>query len=159
VGLARRELRKALTIHLETPIQAPPATVFDLARSVSEHLASMARTGERAAAEPGHDLLDLGDEVTWEARHVGVRWRLRVRITSLEAPVEFVDEQVLGPFKWMRHRHRFLARGAGTTMIDDFDYALPLGPLGALADLLFMRQYLRRLLAERNRHLAERAGA
>jgi ligand-binding SRPBCC domain-containing protein len=159
VGAGRGELRKALNIHLETPIKAAPATVFDLARSVGEHVDSLSRTRERVVSAPAHDLLVRGDEVTWEARHLGLRWRLRVRITSLEPPAEFVDEQVSGPFRRMRHRHRFLAGQDETTMVDDFEYELPLGPLGAAVDFLVVRQYLKSLLSERNRHLAHRAGA
>ena len=34
-------------------------------------------------------------------------------------------------------------------MIDMFDYAAPLGPLGRLAEALFLDRYMRRLLVER----------
>lgn len=39
---------------------------------------------------------------------------------------------------------------AGTFIVDRFDYTSPLGPLGTLADLLFLKRYMRRLLTKRN---------
>jgi hypothetical protein len=35
-------------------------------------------------------------------------------------------------------------------MIDHFDYTAPLGPLGRLADRLFLARYMQYLLARRN---------
>ena len=64
------------TIRIATVIDAPPERCFDLARDVDAHLRSTARTGERTVSGVTVDLFDLEDEVTWEARHVGVRRRL-----------------------------------------------------------------------------------
>lgn len=81
------------TIRIATVIDAPPERCFDLARDVDAHLRSTARTGERTVSGVTVDLFDLEDEVTWEARHVGVRRRLTaiaalssylVRISSSE---------------------------------------------------------------------------
>jgi hypothetical protein len=38
-------------------------------------------------------------------------------------------------------------------MRDVFDYAAPLGPLGWVAERLFLTRYMRRFLEERNREL------
>jgi hypothetical protein len=43
-------------------------------------------------------------------------------------------------------------------MVDIFDYTSPLGPLGSVADHLFLWRYMTRLLRERNaylKHVAE----
>ncbi|MEZ4309047.1 MAG: hypothetical protein R3F14_13500 [Polyangiaceae bacterium] len=40
-------------------------------------------------------------------------------------------------------------------MRDVFDYDSPLGPLGRLANMLFLERYMRRLLVERNRIVKE----
>ena len=58
-------------IHLETSIDAPPEIVFDAARDVTVHIESARDTGERAVAGVTHGPMDLGDTVTWEARHFG----------------------------------------------------------------------------------------
>ncbi|HEX8140868.1 MAG TPA: SRPBCC family protein [Pyrinomonadaceae bacterium] len=141
------------TIHLETFISAPPHVCFDLARSVDVHMASTGDTGERAVAGVTSGMMNLGDEVTWEARHLGVRQRLTSRITRMERPRLFVDEMQRGAFKRWHHTHTFLAREGGTLMIDDAAYASPLGLLGRLADRLFLERYMTRLLEVRNAHI------
>jgi len=150
---------------VETPIAAPPAVCFDLARDVDLHTRSAAHTEERAVAVTTAGLLSLGDEVTWEARHLGRRWRLTARITVFEPPGRFVDEQVRGPFRSFAHTHDFQpaaagaagAGGAATVMVDSFRYEAPLGPLGRLARALFLTRHLRRFLARRAAFLKEEA--
>jgi hypothetical protein len=85
-------------IRLTTIIDAAIERCFDLARSVEAHLESTSATGERAVAGVTTGLLELGDEVTWDARHLGVRQRLRVQISEMDRPTRFVDEMVAGPF-------------------------------------------------------------
>ena len=47
----------------------------------------------------------------------------------------------------------------GTLMRDTVTFRSPLGPIGRLVDRLFMRGYMRRLIAERNAVLAAEFGA
>lgn len=68
-------------IEIKTEIQAPIEMCFDLARSVEMHLRSTASTGERAVGGVMTGLMNLNDEVTWEAIHLGIRQRLTSRIT------------------------------------------------------------------------------
>lgn len=147
-----------LTIELSTPIAAPPERVFDLARSVDAHQQSTADTQERAIAGVTHGLIGMGDEVTWEARHFGIRQRLTVRVTAFARPSRFEDVMVRGAFKSMKHSHEFIAQPPGTLMIDYFHFESPLGILGRMADRLFLFGYMRRFLIRRNqvlKHLAE----
>lgn len=147
------------TVRVQTRIAAPPGACFDLARDVGLHTRSAVHTGERAVGGTTSGLLSLGDEVTWEARHLGLRWRLTARITVFEPPRRFVDEQVRGPFRCFTHTHHFQAAdgGAATVMLDTFSYQAPLGPLGRLAGALFLTRYLRRFLARRAAFLKEEA--
>lgn len=142
-------------IHVETLIQAPPERCFDLARDVDLHTASVAMTGERAVAGVTSGLMGLGDWVTWEATHFGLRQRLTAVITSFERPFAFVDEMQAGIFARFRHTHRFEPVAQGTRMVDVFNYTSPLGPLGALADSLFLEEYMRAMLIARCLHLKE----
>ena len=103
--------------------------------------------------------MNLGDEVTWEARHLGKTRRLTSRITEYDRPHRFIDEMVAGVFKSFRHEHSFKAVQGGTQMIDVFEYRSPLGPLGRIADLLFLRRYMRSLLTMRNQHIKAAAEA
>jgi len=144
-------------IVLRTPVAAPPSLCFDRARDVELHQRSTAASRERAVAGVTFGLLGPGDEVTWEAMHFGFRQRLTSRITEFEPPRRFVDEMVHGAFRRFRHEHQFLAAEGGTEMVDIFDYTSPLGPLGRLADVLFLRRYMRRLLRLRNAYLKREA--
>ena len=144
------------TIHLETRIAAPPEQCFDMARSVDLHMGSMAHTGERAIAGVTEGLMGPGDTVTWEARHFGLRWRLTSRITDFDPPHRFADEQVHGPFAGFRHDHTFTPLDdGGTLMVDEFAFDAPFGPIGALANRLFLTAYMRRLLRQRNEYLKQ----
>src|SRR5687768_18568482 len=119
----------------------------------------MAAYGERVVAGKASGLLELGDEVTWRARHFGVRLKLTSRITELDPPQHFRDSQVSGPFRRMDHDHDFHDRGGATTMVDRFDYELPAGPFGRLADRLVVRGHLRRVLEQRAAALKRAAEA
>ncbi|MGH7749819.1 MAG: SRPBCC family protein [Candidatus Dormibacteria bacterium] len=141
------------TIEIETLIRAPVELCFDLSVDVDVHQQSVAGTSERAVAGITSGRMGLGDEVTWEARHLGRTRRLSSRITEYERPSRFVDEMVSGPFKSFRHVHTFVATGGGTRMIDGFAYRSPLGVMGRLADVVFLERYMRRLLEMRNQHI------
>lgn len=147
------------TIHLETFIRAPVELCFDLSRSVDVHMASTDHTGERAIAGVTSGMMNLNDEVTWEAKHFWTRQQLTSRITAMERPRMFVDEMQRGAFKRWHHTHTFEARGEGTLMTDDADYASPLGLFGRIADHLFLERYMTRLLQVRNAHIKKVAEA
>jgi ligand-binding SRPBCC domain-containing protein len=102
-------------------------------------------------------LIGLNDEVTWEARHLGIKQRLTVRITAFERPSYFQDVMVRGAFKRMIHDHSFVEAPSRTQMIDRFEFESPFGIFGWLADQLILNAYMRRFLVERNRHLKELA--
>ncbi|MEZ0217927.1 MAG: cell division protein [Rariglobus sp.] len=144
-------------IYLETSIRAPRRRVFDLARSIDAHQHTTASTQETAVAGVVSGLLGAGEEVTWEARHFGVKQRLTVKMTRLEPPHSFQDVMLRGAFSEMRHEHRFEEKNGGTLMIDRFYYTAPLGLLGRLAEVLFLTRYMRGFLATRNSILKETA--
>lgn len=141
------------TLEVVTIITARPERCFDLARSQAAHVASAEATGERIVSGPPQDLLGLGDEVTFEARHLGVRMRLSARITEMEVPLRFVDEATAGPFRSLRHEHLFEPTAEGTRMIDRLTLAAPFGVLGLIAERLFLRHHLRRFLENRGKFL------
>jgi ligand-binding SRPBCC domain-containing protein len=138
------------SLKISTFIAAPPERVFDLARSIDAHQHSTAGTGERAVAGVTSGLIGKGQEVTWEARHFGIKQRLTVRITEFKRPDSFQDVMISGAFKSMKHDHRFAAQSGGTMMMDRFEFHSPLGILGAIADKIFLGRYMRRFIEERN---------
>jgi ligand-binding SRPBCC domain-containing protein len=136
-----------------TRIRAPIERCFDLARSVEVHLAGNIHSGEQAVAFEGRTsgLLQLGERVTWRAKHFGVWHKLLSQITQMDRPAYFQDAAVRGIFPYMRHDHYFRAlTPTETEMRDVFAFAAPLPVLGLLAEFLFLRRYMRNLLRERN---------
>ena len=134
-------------------IEAPVDRCFDLARSVEVHVLGNRHWGEQAAALGGvtSGLIGLGQRVTWQARHFGVRQRLTSEITAMNAPVYFQDTMVSGAFASMQHDHFFRSLGDGRTeMRDVFRFVAPMGVLGRVVELLVLRAYMRGLLLERN---------
>ncbi|MGA5300162.1 SRPBCC family protein [Nucisporomicrobium flavum] len=149
-------------IEVVSLINAAPGTVFDLELDVDVHADSVAGSRETATTTTGHRQLTLGDDVTFRARHFGVRWRMTSRIQAYERPSRFVDVQTRGPFRAMRHEHLFEDLGDGRTrMTDRMTIRAPFGPVGAVVARAVLVPYLKRLLVLRAAHvkrLAETAG-
>jgi ligand-binding SRPBCC domain-containing protein len=148
------------TIRLETYIAASPERVFDMTRDIAAHARTTAGTQERVVAAPEGGMLTLGDEVTFEAVHLGVRQRLTARVVEYDRPRRFVDEMTRGAFARLRHTHAFQPEGSGTRMVDTLEFASPFGPVGRLFDGVFLAGYMRRFLSRKNaamKDLLERA--
>ncbi len=138
-----------------TAVAAPPDQVFAVCLDVEAHTRSMADSAERAVDGRTRGELSLGDTVTFQARHFGLTWRLKARITAYERPRRFVDEQESGPFKLWRHAHHFEPDDdGGTIMRDVVDFASPLGPVGRIVDRFVLRRYMPHLIKTRNAYLA-----
>lgn len=147
-----------VTIDVVTVIAAAPDVVFDLELDVDVHAASL--PGETAVTSSGHRRLGLGDDVAFTARHFGLVWRMTCRITALDRPHRFVDEQIHGPFRALRHEHVFDALDAGRTrMSDHMSITAPAGAPGAVVARLLLAPYLRRLLVRRAAHVKRAAEA
>lgn len=145
-------------LRIVTDLEAPVEVCFDLSRSIDLHVESMASSRERAISGVTAGLISAGEEVTWEARHFGVRWEMTSRITEYERPKRFVDEMIRGPFASFRHKHEFEPRGQSTRMTDVIGFRTPCGPLSAISDAL-AGAYLRRLMAMRNATIRRKAEA
>ncbi|HEY7342421.1 MAG TPA: SRPBCC family protein [Ktedonobacterales bacterium] len=145
------------TIHLETLIAASPERCFDLSLNVDLHRHSVAHTHERPIAGVTSGVMRLGDTVTWEAVHFGVKQHLTTEITAYDRPHYFVDEMIRGIFQELKHHHAFIPQPPGTLMIDTFTFQSPLGILGRVADALVLTRYMRGLLLTRNRYLKQEA--
>jgi len=136
-----------------TTISAPIERCFDLARSVEVHLAGNVHFGESAVAVGGVTTgwVELGQRVTWRAKHLGVWQNLTSEITRMDRPMYFRDEMIQGAFKRMEHDHFFEAKSAHqTVMTDVFRFAAPLPILGRITEVIVLRRYMTNLLRERN---------
>lgn len=142
-------------IILITEINAPIKICFDCARSIDIHMLSTAKTNEKAIAGRTSGLCELGDEVTWRAKHFGIYQNLSSRITRLKAPFYFQDCMIKGAFSFIKHDHFFEENNGVTTMKDVFDYGVPYGFLGRFFDKIILKKYMENLLKERNRVVKE----
>lgn len=78
----------------------------------------------------------------------------RCEFIAYEPPHRFVDRQVpgRGPFAFWEHEHRFEPQGEeNCLLIDTIRYTPPLGPLGTLADRLFIHRQLTQMFGHRHR--------
>jgi ligand-binding SRPBCC domain-containing protein len=89
--------------------------------------------------------MEAGARIDYRLRLHGVPIRWRTLIESYEPPERFTDVQISGPYSHWRHTHVFLDAPGGTRMIDTVDYSLPLGPIGALARVIYVRRALERI--------------
>lgn len=72
----------------------------------------------------------------------GISAQWVTEITHVDDPNYFVDEQRFGPYSLWHHQHRFYQVDGGVEMIDEVNYAIPLGILGRLAHWLFVQRQL-----------------
>lgn len=137
-------------IALTTFINAPTQRCFDLSRSIDLHKICAKNSNEKAIDGKTSGLISLNESVTWEATHFGFKQRLTSKITHFDEPHRFVDEMTEGIFKRIYHKHIFAQDQGKTIMGDHFEYVSPFGLLGKLADVLFLKGYLKKMLIERN---------
>ncbi len=143
------------SIHLTTFIAAPVSRVFDLARSVDMHKQSMKNHKEEAVAGIRFGLIEKNESVTWKAKHFFKTRFFRSEITEMKKPDMFIDVQVKGDFKMMKHVHHFKPCDNGTIMIDLLEFEPPYGSVGQLFGKLFLTRYLKNLLEQKNNVLKE----
>ena len=79
-------------------------------------------------------------------------------IKYVEDGVSFMDEQRVGPYKLWLHTHKLEDVDGGTRMTDDIRYLIPFGPIGLLANFLFVGRTLRRIFDYRRVKMEELFG-
>lgn len=160
--------RVTYRVLLDAPLEAVWAFFEDVERGLSA-LTPPARRLRLVKVEPprvGAEMVVamrapplswVGRETRWTARYVEHR---PPHGLPPGRRAWFVDEQVRGPFARWRHAHRFEEiMDAGRTKvwaIDELDYAVPLGPLGVVANKLVVRRMLDDTFAFRHRVMRER---
>ena len=69
-------------IKIITRIKAEPHVVFDLSRSIDFHIESTIHTNEKAIDGRTSGLIQLGESVTWRAKHFGFYQNLTHKINK-----------------------------------------------------------------------------
>jgi ligand-binding SRPBCC domain-containing protein len=106
-------------------------------------------------ATPGPIQMGQGAIIDYRLRISGIVVRWRTLIELWQPPFRFIDVQVKGPYAVWRHTHSFDETREGTLMRDRVEYALPFGPLGALAHRLFVARRLDDIFSFRGRVVRE----
>lgn len=145
------------SIHLTTFIAAPVERVFDLSRSVNLHKISTAHTHERVVDGVMNGLMNEGETVTWQAKHLYKERKFTSRISVMQRPDHFTDEMIKGDFKSFHHEHHFKAIENGTIMIDLLHFESPFGLIGKMVNHFYLKKYIENLLLTRNQVIREYA--
>jgi ligand-binding SRPBCC domain-containing protein len=142
---------------IETFINNKPEVVFNLSRSIDLHLISTSKTNEKAIAGVTTGLINLNESVTWEANHLFKKRYFTSKITAYNFPFSFTDEMQKGDLKSFSHQHIFESKEDGTLMTDIVHLEAPYVLLGKFVLWLFLKNYFKALLTERNEVIKEYA--
>lgn len=144
-------------IVLTTQINATAETCFDLMRDIRIHTETTSQTIEKAVAGVTDRKIGLGQTVTFEGTHFGMRQRLTVKVVEFDRPKLFIDEMTQGNFRSFKHIHEFFPVENGTLMKDTLIWTSPFGILGKIVDKLMLERHLRNLVTTRNVKLKQLA--
>ena len=135
---------------ISTFIHNKPEIVFDLSRSIDLHMISTAQTNERAVEGVTTGLIGLHETVTWRAFHLFKTRSFTSAITAFDFPFSFKDEMTAGDLKSFSHIHIFEPQNGGTLMRDKVALEAPFGFAGKIVMIVFLKNYFRKLITERN---------
>lgn len=76
---------------------------------------------------------------------LGIKMRWCTEITQVKDKEYFVDDQRFGPYAFWHHQHHFEEVDGGVLIKDIVHYGIPLGPIGQLANALFVRKQIREI--------------
>lgn len=76
---------------------------------------------------------------------LGIKLSWMTVITAVKDQAYFIDEQRFGPYTLWHHKHFFEATQTGTKMTDVVHYALPLGFLGRIMNILVVKNKLKQI--------------
>ncbi|MFC2129480.1 hypothetical protein ACFLQX_01735 [Bacteroidota bacterium] len=74
-------------------------------------------------------------------------------ISHIKEKQYFIDEQIVGPYKFWHHQHFLEPKDEGILMTDIVSYQPPLGFLGRIANSLFIKRKLKEIFSFRERAL------
>ncbi len=90
-----------------------------------------------------------GDVIRLKVRIFGIVFLWESKIYDMIPNVSFTDRMLKGPFKSWEHKHYFEKSAHGTTMTDRVNYEIPFGPIGLLANRLFVKNMIDKIFITR----------
>jgi len=76
------------------------------------------------------------------APFLGIKMNWVTEISQVMQNKLFVDEQRFGPYKLWHHQHHFKEVKGGVEMKDLLHYAIPLGPIGRIANAVYVENQI-----------------
>jgi hypothetical protein len=147
------------TLVREQRLPGPPDQVFPFFADAGNLEAITPPWLSFAVVTPRPIEMRQGALIEYRLRLHGVPIRWLTVIADWQPGVRFVDTQIRGPYALWHHTHEFEPDGDGTLMRDTVRYALPLGPLGALAHRLFVARDVERIFDYRAAELSRSQNA
>jgi ligand-binding SRPBCC domain-containing protein len=80
---------------------------------------------------------------------LGIKMDWATEITHVRDRSYFIDEQRSGPYALWHHQHHFVRKDGGVLMKDMLHYRVPYGPIGTLADVLFVDRQIEQIFTYR----------
>ena len=138
------------SLHLTSFIAAPVERVFDLSRHLALYKLLFQNRKEKFTSGAGSNMLNNGETLSIVVTKAGRSRMSMIKITSLQRPVSFVEEQVKGDLENFKHEHHFKPIENGTIIIDLVQYGMPRDLLGRIFGKLYFRKYMEELVHKRN---------
>ncbi len=105
------------------------------------------------------DTLEMGSRIEFTVNGFGIPQNVIHRISSVDRPNQFIEEQETGPLQLWRHEHLFSANESGqVTVIDRIEFEPPGGVAGFLINEERIRASLDGGFQHRHEHLASHFG-
>lgn len=130
-------VRRQYQIYIERPVEAVFAFVSDLRNAPRLAPAD----APESVASGMESALSAGAVVTYATRRTGSAESLTVQVEAWNPPTGYAERQIQGPFGAWVHRRRLAPFQSGTLLTDQVEYVAG-GPLGALADRLWLGKHL-----------------
>lgn len=89
---------------------------------------------------------------------LGIKLNWMTEITHVKEHEYFVDNQVFGPYALWHHEHHFKEIKGGVLMTDILHYAIPYGPVGTLANKLFVGNEVKNIFIHREKAIHKMFG-
>jgi len=144
-------------IHLTTFIAAPADRVFDLSRNIAVYKSAFNNRKEMLSSGAASNLVNHGETIILHAKHFGKTRNITLRITALEKPSSFTEEQVKGDLENYLHEHHFKQVDNGTIMIDIIEFGPPRDIAAKVFGKFFLKKYIENILIKRNESIKQYA--
>lgn len=95
-----------------------------------------------------------GTTIDYRLKIHGVPAKWRTEIDEWQPPYKFVDNQILGPYRFWRHTHEFRPFCGGTLLVDRVRYKLPLGYAGWILGGKWIRHDIETIFSFRRKYIA-----